>query len=172
MKYFFALVIMVFLLSCNQAVDISTREKKPSSRSDSLIKFNQEFLIVENQYIEDYILRHELQMQKTGTGLRYQIIKHGNGVKAEPEKIVKFNYTVSFLTGSVCYSSKRDGPKTFKISRSTVESGLNEGILLLRVGDHAKFILPSHLAFGATGDHDQIPPRAVLVYDVEILEIK
>lgn len=172
MKYFVLILVFLSLLSCNQAVDISTREKRISSRNDSLIKFNQEFLVVENQYIEDYILRHGLSMRKTGTGLRYQLIKNGNGTKAEPEKVVTFNYTVSFLTGNVCYSSKLDGPKSFKISRSTVESGLNEGILLLRVGDHAKFILPSHLAFGATGDHDQIPPRAVLVYDVEILEIK
>jgi FKBP-type peptidyl-prolyl cis-trans isomerase len=172
MKYIVAIVVLVSLWSCNQAVDISTREKRISSRSDSLIRFNQEFLVIENQYIEDYVARHGLTMRKTGTGLRYQVVKNGNGAKAEQEKVVKFNYTVSFLTGIVCYSSKLDGPKSFKIGRSTVESGLNEGILLLRVGDHAKFILPSHLAFGATGDHDQIPPRAVLVYDVEILEIK
>jgi FKBP-type peptidyl-prolyl cis-trans isomerase len=172
MKYIVFFALIVSLVSCNQAVDISTREKRNSSRNDSLIKFNQEFLVIENQYIEDYIKRHSLQMQKTGTGLRYQILKQGSGAKALAEKLVTINYTVSFLTGKVCYSSKLDGPKSFRISRSTVESGLNEGILLLRVGDHAKFILPSHLAFGATGDHDQIPPRAVLVYDVEILEIK
>ena len=42
----------------------------------------------------------------------------------------------------------------------------------MKVGDIAKFILPSHLAFGLLGDEEKIPKRATLVYHVELLTIK
>ena len=49
---------------------------------------------------------------------------------------------------------------------------LEEGILLLKEGDRAKFIIPSHLAFGLLGDMKKIPAKAVLVYDIELIKIK
>ncbi len=170
--FYLFLIIIIVLSSCQEAVDIRKEKKEKSSKYDSLIAFNQKFLVVEGQQIDDYVDRHGWKVKKSGTGLRYLIENVGNGAKAEQGKTVKFNYTVRFLTGDICYSSKLDGPKSFVISRSSVESGLNEGILMLKVGGYAKFILPSHLAFGVTGDYNKIPPRAVLVYEVEILEIK
>ena len=53
-----------------------------------------------------------------------------------------------------------------------VESGLEEGILLMKTGGKAKFILPPHLAYGLPGDGKKIPARAILVYDVELLSIQ
>jgi len=48
---------------------------------------------------------------------------------------------------------------------------LEEGLLLLHQGDKAKFIIPSHLAYGLLGDQKQIPPGATLVYDVELIQL-
>jgi FKBP-type peptidyl-prolyl cis-trans isomerase len=42
----------------------------------------------------------------------------------------------------------------------------------MNVGDRAKFIVPSHLAFGLLGDQKMIPPQATLVYDVELINLK
>jgi FKBP-type peptidyl-prolyl cis-trans isomerase len=53
-----------------------------------------------------------------------------------------------------------------------VESGLEEGILLLREGDKAKFILPPHLAHGLLGDDNKIPARSIIVYDLELLSLE
>ena len=41
----------------------------------------------------------------------------------------------------------------------------------MKVGDKAKFIIPSHLAFGLLGDENKIPKRATLVYDVELIDV-
>jgi FKBP-type peptidyl-prolyl cis-trans isomerase FkpA len=76
------------------------------------------------------------------------------------------------LNGDLAYSSGQTGPKEFEIGHGGVESGLEEGILLLHVGDHAKFIVPSHLAFGLLGDQNKIPQRATLVYDIELVKLK
>jgi FKBP-type peptidyl-prolyl cis-trans isomerase len=43
--------------------------------------------------------------------------------------------------------------------------------LLLRVGDKARFILPSHLAHGVPGDGVKIPRRATIIYDLELINI-
>ena len=71
-----------------------------------------------------------------------------------------------------CYNSDKDGLKLIELGKAEVESGLEEGILLMKVGDKAKLVIPSHLAFGLLGDENKIPKRATLIYDVELVEIK
>jgi FKBP-type peptidyl-prolyl cis-trans isomerase len=51
-----------------------------------------------------------------------------------------------------------------------VERGLDEAMQLLKVGDRAKLILPSHLAFGLVGDDNCVPRKAILIYDVQIID--
>ncbi|MGE5317418.1 MAG: FKBP-type peptidyl-prolyl cis-trans isomerase, partial [Chloroflexota bacterium] len=40
------------------------------------------------------------------------------------------------------------------------------------VGDHAKFVIPSHLGFGLIGDQNKVPPKSTLIYDIELLDLK
>ena len=61
---------------------------------------------------------------------------------------------------------------SFEIGKSRVVNGLEEGVLLMKKGGRAKLIVPSHLAFGLLGDPGKIPARAVLVYDVELCDIR
>ena len=79
---------------------------------------------------------------------------------------------IRLLNGETIYRSENKGIKEFLIGKGGVESGLEEGILLLHQGDKARFIIPSHLAFGLLGDSDKIPEKASLVYDVELIKIK
>jgi FKBP-type peptidyl-prolyl cis-trans isomerase len=139
---------------------------------ETLVKVNKKLVLTEDERISDYMRRHNWKMKETGTGLRYLIYKHGKGEKAAKDKIAVLNFTVGLLTGDILYSSDSKGAKEFKIGQGGVESGLEEGILLLRVGDRAKFIIPSHLAFGLVGDGNKIPAKATLVYDVELIELK
>jgi FKBP-type peptidyl-prolyl cis-trans isomerase len=104
--------------------------------------------------------------------LRYLIYKKGKGEKAGKGKIAVIGYTLRFLNGNLCYSSDKEGLKEFKIGYGNVESGIEEGILLMHVGDRAKFIVPSHLAFGLLGDQNKIPQQATLVYDIELVKLK
>ncbi|MCF8378262.1 MAG: FKBP-type peptidyl-prolyl cis-trans isomerase [Bacteroidales bacterium] len=138
---------------------------------NTLIEVNKNLVKSEDQRIEDFISRYHWQMKKTGTGLRYMIYKQGDGEEAEIGRIVRFEYTVSLLSGEDCYTSDDLGPKEFLIGKGGVESGLEEAILLLKKGDRAKFILPSHLAFGLPGDGNKIPSKAAIVYDVNLLEV-
>ncbi len=149
----------------NKVIVIDSIKKPLENANKSLVK-------KEEQQIKDFTTRYNWNMNETGTGLRYMIYKKGSGKKAEKGKIAKFNYEVKLITGDICYSSKTDGAQEFLIGKGGVISGLEEGILLLKVGDKAKFIIPSHLAFGLLGDEDKVPKRATLVYDLELLEVK
>ncbi len=153
---------------------LTTNQNKVDKKEieESLVKVNKQLVKSEEEQIKDYINRYGWEMQETGTGLRYMIYKHGTGQLAEKGQIAKVNFTLSLLNGEVCYSSDAEGLKEFKIGQGGVESGLEEGILLMKQGDRAKFIIPSHLAFGLLGDTEKIPAKATLVYDIELVELK
>ncbi|KJD33429.1 peptidylprolyl isomerase [Tamlana nanhaiensis] len=110
---------------------------------------------------------------KTESGLRYQIIQEGNGKKAEKGKTVSVHYKGQLADGTVFDSSyKRNAPIDFPLGMGQVISGWDEGIQLLKVGDKARLVIPSHLGYGSRGAGGVIPPNATLVFDVELMDVK
>ncbi|MCF8276087.1 MAG: FKBP-type peptidyl-prolyl cis-trans isomerase [Flavobacteriales bacterium] len=166
----FFLGMVLLLIACN------TRSEQPkpidaAQLKNPLIKANKELVELEETDIENYIRRHKWKMDETGSGLRYMIYEHGNGRQVEEGLVVQCGYEAGLLTGTTCYTSKEFGPKEFLVGRGGVESGLEEVILLLREGDKVKIILPSHLAFGLVGDDECIPKKAVVVYDLQVMNV-
>ena len=170
--YFLSGLLIVLLASCGSDDKKPVTTVDPTKYDTTLVKVNKTLVKSEDDQIVNFIDRYQWNMQKTGTGLRYMIYSKGNGVKAEIGKHAIIYFTVRLITGDVVYSSKQDGTKDIFIGKSDEISGLEEGLLLLHVGDKARFIIPSHLAFGLLGDENKIPKRATLVYDVELTEIK
>lgn len=112
--------------------------------------------------------------QKTESGLRYQIIQKGNcEVKAEKGKTVSVHYKGQLANGQVFDSSyQRKQPIDFTLGVGQVIPGWDEGIQLLHVGDKARLVIPSNLAYGSQGAGGVIPPNAVLIFDVELVNVK
>ncbi|MFD1603082.1 peptidylprolyl isomerase [Flavobacterium artemisiae] len=110
---------------------------------------------------------------KTESGLRYKMIQKGDGKRAEAGKTVAVHYEGSLETGKVFDSSyPRKKPIEFRLGQGQVIEGWDEGIALLQVGDKARFVIPSHLAYGSSGAGGVIPPNATLIFDVELMEVK
>ena len=166
------LILLVFFASCNtdKKTDSSTQNNQKLQK-ESLIKVNKYLINSENIDIDNYIRRHNLTVIETGSGVKYQIIKQGDGEKAQRGKIVTLAYKVKLITGDVIYSSDETGPKQFKIGHGGVESGLEEAILNMRVGDKSIIIIPSHLAYGLLGDNIKIPPRSTIIYEIEFTNL-
>ena len=111
--------------------------------------------------------------EKTESGLRYQFIQRGSGKKAENGKTVSVHYEGSLDNGRVFDSSyPRKKPIEFKLGIGQVIEGWDEGIALLQVGDKARFVIPSDLGYGPAGAGGVIPPNAVLIFDVELMDVK
>ncbi|MBS1534507.1 MAG: peptidylprolyl isomerase [Bacteroidetes bacterium] len=110
---------------------------------------------------------------KTPSGLRYKMIQKGSGKKAEKGKTVSVHYSGSLENGRVFDSSyARKKPIEFPLGMGHVIEGWDEGIALLHVGDKARFVIPSHLGYGARGAGGVIPPNATLIFDVELMDVK
>lgn len=167
--YFVLFITIVVYTSCNT----QNKEKKNFKPIDNntLIKTNRIVAVSEEGSIEDYIRRYQWQMQKSGSGLRYMIYKTTNGKKTSQGDMVVLNYNLSLINGQPCYSSANDGQMKFVIGKSTTVRGLEEGVLLMKKGEKGKFILPSRLGFGLQGDLKKIPKKAILVYDVELVNV-
>jgi len=111
--------------------------------------------------------------KSTESGLRYQIIQEGYGKKAEKGQTVSVHYKGQLSDGTVFDSSyKRHEPIDFPLGVGQVISGWDEGVSLLKVGDKARFVIPSHLGYGSRGAGGVIPPDATLIFDVELMEVK
>ncbi|MBN4047081.1 peptidylprolyl isomerase [bacterium AH-315-P13] len=111
--------------------------------------------------------------KKTESGLRYQMLQKGTKTKAEKGKTVSVHYKGQLADGTVFDSSyKRNQPLDFVLGMGQVIAGWDEGIQLLKVGDKARFVIPSNLAYGSAGAGDAIPPDATLIFDVELMDVK
>lgn len=111
--------------------------------------------------------------EKTDSGLRYKLISEGKGEQAVKGKTVSVHYKGMLADGTVFDSSyKRKEPIEFPLGKGHVIEGWDEGIQLLKVGDKARFVIPSHIAYGQRGAGGVIPPNATLIFDVELMGVK
>lgn len=166
MKWISFVILTLFLLACKNDNDNQFVSWSKDQSSD----LNAEWAEEEEYYIQQYLKRRpNWEMIETGTGLRYMIYSQGDGDSAVRGFYAKVNYKVSLLTDEILYSSEDIGSTSFKIDHSEVESGLQEGIKRMRVGDKGIFIIPSHLAHGLIGDMNKIPPLETIVMDIHFI---
>ncbi|MBZ6379262.1 peptidylprolyl isomerase [Pacificimonas flava] len=112
-----------------------------------------------------------LRMIETESGLRYQVLREGEGETPGPNDQVLVHYEGSLEDGTVFDSSyQRGSPSVFGVSQ--VIPGWTEGLQLMKPGSRYRFQVPSDLAYGAEGAADgYIPPNSDLTFDVELLDV-
>ncbi len=109
----------------------------------------------------------------TKSGLKYYVVKEGNGPQAYPGANVKVHYTGYLLDGKIFDSSVlREEPLEFKVGVGMVIKGWDEGIMMMKQGAKYRFIIPPSLAYGDQGAGNVIPPNATLTFDCELVEVK
>lgn len=106
----------------------------------------------------------------TESGLQYKVIRNGDGPKPTADDTVKVNYEGTTIDGKIFDSSyKRGREATFQVKQ--VIPGWQEALQLMPVGSKYKLYIPPDLAYGAQGQGSHIGPNAVLIFDVELLDI-
>lgn len=110
-------------------------------------------------------------VKTTETGLQYEVLKAGTGASPKKTDVVRVHYHGTLIDGKVFDSSvERKEPAEFPVGR--VIAGWTEALQLMKVGDKWKLTIPANLAYGERGTPGgPIPPNAVLVFEVELLEI-
>lgn len=132
-----------------------------------------EKLIADGDSIDAYLAEKNIEAQTSESGLRYVITAEGSGQSPEPGDMVAVHYTGTLLTGEVFDSSvERGEPIEFPIGQGNVIPGWDEGISYLKKGGKATFYIPSPLAYGARARSAQIAPYTILLFDVELVDVK
>jgi FKBP-type peptidyl-prolyl cis-trans isomerase FkpA len=160
-------LLALILVSCNNGTGESTGRSRPGK--EEMAELNKYLVQKDKERIENYLERKNISMTESESGLWYLIRTEGTGnFFADNDKII-MDYDCSLLDGTICYSSAVSGPKVITLGKSEIEAGLNLGLRMLKHGGEATFILPPFLAFGLHGDGKKIPSRAVIVYNVKIV---
>jgi FKBP-type peptidyl-prolyl cis-trans isomerase FkpA len=112
----------------------------------------------------------EEQFRATASGLRYRILRRGNGTFPSAYDRVRVSYRGWLSDGTVFDSSyERGKPATFMLS--DVVPGWTEGLQLVSKGGKIELEIPSRLGYGAEGKPPVIPPGATLKFIVELHDI-
>ena len=167
MRGYFLLIVCLLLFSCKG--NAQEKKKTDQSVSESLMEMNRLRVENETKRINEFIQKHQYHMNRTSTGLRYEIYKQVDSKSPDSGNVIEINYRIFLLDGTLCYSSDSTGPAKLRIGSGEQVSGLEEGLRMMSPGDKARLILPAHLAYGMSGDRHRIPPGQALFYDLEML---
>lgn len=137
--------------------------------------------------IEEYLDENDIEAVPTGTGLYIEYIDQKEGASPTEGQTVAVNYSGYNLEGQYfdtsikeiaqengLYNEQREPyePIEFPLGTGRVIKGWDEGIALLTVGSTARLYIPSTLAYGGRAMSDVIKENAILIFDVELVEIK
>lgn len=113
----------------------------------------------------------ESDVEKTSSGLHYEVMNEGSGPKPDKWDSVRVHYHGTKLDGEVFDSSvDRGQPAEFPVSGGIVQ-GWTEALQLMEEGSKWKVYLPSDLAYGAQGKGQDIQPGEALVFEIELMEV-
>ena len=139
--------------------------------------------LAEQEFIEQEHIQRDpgqaylyINAQKPGvkvmpSGLQFEIIESGEGRSPSATSIVVTHYHGTFINGDVFDSSvDRGAPTEFPVNR--VIAGWTEALQMMKEGDKWRLVLPPEIAYGERGAGGLIPPNTVLVFEVELIEVK
>ena len=149
MKKILFAALLLFAISCKD-------DKEP------------DYVAKNEKQITEYIAKHNLDAQRSSTGLYYVIEEPGTGIQPTRTSDVTVAYKGYFINGTVFDESKPEGI-TFNLQG--VISGWTEGITYFKEGGKGILLVPAHLGYG-NYDYRGIPGGSVLVFEVELLKVK
>jgi len=148
-------------------------EKVFNEGKSKIAENNKVYIQKKEEEEKKYLENLKLDMVTTESGLMYKITKTTDGKSPVSGNNVSVHYTGKLANGHVFDSSlARNEPIEFSVGTGRVIKGWDEGILLLKEGEEATFLIPPNLAYGENGAGGVIPPNAWLIFEVKLVSVK
>lgn len=165
----FGVIVCALLSSCHNDPPVVAQPEKVQNVDyrDYMSRANKINIDSEETQIQGYISRHGWPMQELTFGTRIWIYEAGDGEAVTELDSVNVIYNVEAIDGKVIYENVTE---SFMAGRRQTMKGLDEAVLNMHHGDHAKVILPSSMGYSVGGDGDRIPRGATLILDVKVLK--
>lgn len=113
----------------------------------------------------------EIPWQVSFSGMKYRVLKEGDGKEAYNNRRVTVHYKGWLQNGTVFDSSGAKG-FSFVLGHGQVIKGWDEGVRMMSEGSVYQFIIPPELAYGKDGYPGLIPPNATLIFEVELIKVE
>ncbi len=123
-------------------------------------------LTAANEFLAQNATRAEIR--STPSGLQYEVIEDTPGDTASANSVVVAHYKGTLIDGTV-FDQSGESPVEFELQR--VIPGWTEGLQLMSPGDKYRLYIHPDLAYGA-GAVGQIPPNSLLIFDIELIDLK
>lgn len=157
------LLIAVSLFTAMALVSCSGESGQSGRYTEADATFTQK------QYLIDNALRSGVTT--TPSGLQYEVLKGSAGPSPKATSTVTVHYVGTQIDGTEFDSSySRNEPATFPLDKTI--KGWVEGVQLMSVGSHYRFVIPAELAYGDRGTGSQIKGGDTLVFSIELLSIQ
>lgn len=113
------------------------------------------------------------EARENPSGLRYVVLKEGDGPVPRPRQRLSVLYKGSLLDGTE-FGAKEDpaDPFVFHLGAGEVIAAWEEAFAEMHVGEKRILIIPFALGYGLRGNPPKIPNRATLIFEVELLAVE
>lgn len=162
------LLALVVLLACSQsAVTVGGPGTRPATGSAAYGPAPMQVSRTDAQAPIDGI-----PVVVTPSGLKYWVLREGDGPTPPPGATVSVHYTGWLADGTKFDSSlDRGTPLQFKVGGGQVIKGWDEAVATMKVGEQRRLEIPPGLGYGERGAGGMIPGGATLVFEVELLGV-
>lgn len=120
---------------------------------------------------DDFLAKNSLKegVISTESGLQYKVIEEGTGDHPVDNCNVIIHQRCTLLNGKVIADTYKDN-KPDEVPLKELIDGYREGLMLMKKGGKSKFFIPPDLAWGKKGTGNKIPPNALLIFDVKLVD--
>ncbi|MCL2097661.1 MAG: FKBP-type peptidyl-prolyl cis-trans isomerase [Bacteroidales bacterium] len=162
-------IVLLLCASCSsEEPREAVRKGATSVETMALTELNRQLTEKDEDIIECLMRRKNWTMNYHSEGFYSMVLNEGRGKNIADNSMVELLCKVQLLDGTVCYERQL---RSFKVNTTNEIAGLHQGMLNRRGGDKLRFIFPPYMAYGLLGDRDKIPPRAALIFEVEVLNV-
>ena len=110
------------------------------------------------------------RMERTSSGLYIEVIQEGVGKIAARGDRVRIHFISWLPDGTLVDSTLAGDAYQFELGSDEVIRGWNQGVVGMKVGGRRRLVIRPGLAYGPRGRSPRVPPTAVLVFEIQLLE--